>query len=119
MKRRSFIQTAAVSLAGCIPKVWMVSASTPYWTALAFPELLHMVEDTGEVARIGLAYRQNHPQLDSPEKLVETIHTTASSESIDIRVRADFIEGRTVQINGWILSLTEARQCALFSFLQT
>jgi hypothetical protein len=32
-------------------------------------------------------------------------------------VRSDFAEGRTVVVHGWVLSVTEARQCALFSLL--
>jgi hypothetical protein len=38
---------------------------------------------------------------------------------VDRRVQADFDQGRTVMLRGWILSQTEARQCALFSLLQT
>jgi len=33
------------------------------------------------------------------------------------RVRADFAAGRVVVVRGWILSVTEARECALFSLL--
>ena len=31
------------------------------------------------------------------------------------QVRDDFANGRTVLVNGWVLAVTEARQCALFS----
>jgi hypothetical protein len=30
-------------------------------------------------------------------------------------VRRDFTEGHTVEVQGWVLSITEARQCALYS----
>jgi hypothetical protein len=30
-------------------------------------------------------------------------------------VRDDFASGRTVVVDGWVLSAIEARQCALFS----
>lgn len=33
------------------------------------------------------------------------------------RVRDDFAAGRTVVVLGWVLSVTEARQCALYSLL--
>ena len=36
---------------------------------------------------------------------------------IAAQVRADFAEGRTVVIDGWLLSVTEARQCALYSLM--
>jgi hypothetical protein len=34
------------------------------------------------------------------------------------RIRNDFIYGNTVAVDGWLLSLTEARLCALVSLLQ-
>jgi len=37
--------------------------------------------------------------------------------SIDDRIRDDFGAGRTVVVDGWLLSVTEARQCALYSTL--
>ena len=33
-------------------------------------------------------------------------------------VHDDFDDGRTVVVDGWILSATEARQCALYSLTQ-
>ena len=36
---------------------------------------------------------------------------------IDDQVRDDFAAGRTVLVGGWVLSVTEARQCALFSLV--
>ncbi|CAN0409332.1 unnamed protein product, partial [Laminaria digitata] len=35
--------------------------------------------------------------------------------SISKQVQADFAFGHTIQLNGWILSQTEAQQCALYS----
>jgi hypothetical protein len=32
-------------------------------------------------------------------------------------IQRDFAEGRTVLLDGWVLSVTEARQCALYSLL--
>jgi len=34
-------------------------------------------------------------------------------------IRNDFITGKTLILNGWVLSLTEARQCALFAILNS
>jgi F420-0:gamma-glutamyl ligase len=31
------------------------------------------------------------------------------------RVQQDFVDGHVVHVDGWVLSLTEARQCALHS----
>jgi hypothetical protein len=37
------------------------------------------------------------------------------SHMVDARVRADFAAGRTADVDGWILSLTEARLAALWA----
>jgi hypothetical protein len=42
-----------------------------------------------------------------------------SPRSIDRQVTDDFAAGRTAVVDGWVLSVTEARQCALFSLLST
>jgi hypothetical protein len=36
---------------------------------------------------------------------------------LDSRVEQDFKTGKTVTAGGWVLSVTEARQCALYSIL--
>lgn len=68
------------------------------------------------------------PGESSPESLIEQlmvgsngdlIPETADSLSLQKmmaeKVQADFENGETVVVRGWILSRTEARQCALFS----
>lgn len=42
----------------------------------------------------------------------------ALRESLEARIRNDFIFGNTVAVDGWLLSITEARLCALVSLLQ-
>jgi hypothetical protein len=36
-------------------------------------------------------------------------------QQLDDAVREDYVAGKVLTINGWVLSLTEARQCALYS----
>ena len=38
----------------------------------------------------------------------------ATLHRLDARVRGEFASGTTVQLNGWVLSRTEARLCALY-----
>lgn len=40
-------------------------------------------------------------------------------QSIDDQIRDDFARGQTVLVDGWVLSVTEARQAALFSMATT
>jgi hypothetical protein len=43
------------------------------------------------------------------------LHLPWLQKSIDDTVHEDFASGRTVVVDGWVLAVTEARQCALFS----
>lgn len=40
------------------------------------------------------------------------------STQIAKKVQSDFAQNKTIVVNGWILSVTEARQCALFSLIE-
>jgi hypothetical protein len=39
---------------------------------------------------------------------------TSLQHRLDAQVRGDFVSGATVQLDGWVLSRTEARLCALY-----
>jgi hypothetical protein len=41
--------------------------------------------------------------------------TSLTIEALDKQISSDFAAERTVVVDGWVLSLTEARQAALFS----
>jgi hypothetical protein len=76
-------------------------------------------------ASIGRAYRQiapddaSHPflaqRIISPQSREWFLATTGQERTrfLARRIRADFARGRTVIVHGWILSITEARLCAL------
>ena len=49
----------------------------------------------------------------------ETSDSLALQEKMQQKVRADFENGETLVIQGWVLSQTEARQCALYSLTQS
>ena len=53
---------------------------------------------------LGAAYLRAYP--DDPL-------TTILADDVAARVRDDFADGRVVVLNGWMLSITEARLCAL------
>ncbi|HBY96447.1 MAG TPA: hypothetical protein DEP84_21305 [Chloroflexi bacterium] len=81
-----------------------------------------------ESARIvGRTYLQNVPQEADAQTLVNLlslgpVHNNSESrnattntlrELLQLRMRQDFEEGQIVKLQGWILSVTEARLCAL------
>lgn len=86
------------------------------------PELLSILDDPQIVKEIGQAYLKKHPKDQSKQSLLASIdqklgfiRTGNLKTSISKQVKADFELGHTIQLNGWILSQTEAQQCALYS----
>ena len=92
--------------------------------ALATPSLLALL-DADDVRDIGTRYRAAHPREASAEALRAAILDAyppparhwATHVPVAELVRADFEAGRVVVVRGWVLSITEARQCALHSLL--
>jgi hypothetical protein len=81
----------------------------------------------GEVRAIGQRYRALNPAEGNATAIRNAI---LRSRPLAARLglthpplaalsRDDFEHGRTVVLNGWILPVTEARQCALLSSLST
>jgi hypothetical protein len=106
MKRRTFIFLTAAGTASLFTGSCQHEADT-----LAQPEFLSQVCDAATMARIGQAYRAQTPDEAQKEKLIGLLRTGVDPGHI----RAEYAAGNTVILKGWVLSLTEARQCALYS----
>jgi len=65
--------------------------------------------DDATLARLILADPGGDPRVPLPSD------TQRLRETIAARVREDFRQGRTARVEGWILSRTEARLCALWA----
>ena len=125
LDRRRFVQLTAAGMAASLTDSACTRDSTEDARALATPRLLEMLG--AERAReIGARYRAAVPNENSSAALRAAIsdsrHRTfalpwVGSESVEQQVREDFAAARTVIVDGWVLSVTEARQCALFSFI--
>lgn len=92
--------------------------------ALAYPRLLGVLRDPRVVRDLGRRYRQIVPAESAAPVLARAILAESGPRAapslqrrVDARVRQDFASGRTVTLNGWVLAVTEARQCALYSLL--
>lgn len=130
MERRQFIQ---VTLAGAIgiglPGLAWEQAAASHISALAHPDLLILLNSSERVSDIGIAYRALPHSEKTADALASAILADTDlspnlpertlREGLARRIRRDFAERRTVQLDGWILSLTEARQCALYSILSS
>jgi hypothetical protein len=63
-----------------------------------------------EAARVGRAYLRLAPAMASPDHLAAARELPAHLAALQ---RDDFLRGRTVRLEGWILARTEAQLCAL------
>jgi hypothetical protein len=120
MDRRRFVQVASAGMVAALTS-WGCADNPEHVRELARPALLEMLgpERTRE---IGTAYRAAAPQESTAAALRSAIYSSRSgwfalrsNRSIDAQVHDDFETGRTVLVSGWVLSQTEARQCALYS----
>jgi hypothetical protein len=89
--------------------------------------LRSLVYDPAAARRFGQLYVRQVPAEHDPRILarltvaslqaqqadVIALDRTSLGQRLDGRVRGDFASGVTVQLDGWILSRTEARLCAL------
>ena len=90
---------------------------------LAQPALLRML-GAERVRALGIRYRMMVPAENREAALRAALShgeprgmglPWSSHSSMAQQVEDDFASGRTVVVSGWVLSATEARQCALFS----
>lgn len=128
MKRRNFIQLSAFATAAIsIPFLHSCNSSTT-GHAMMQPTFLSRLFDENTIKDAGKAYLKNTPSENDKNKLLELLagnsnivnskDEKAIHQYLDQRIRQEFEAGNTVMINGWILAVTEARQCALFSVVK-
>ena len=95
-----------------------------YDQLLTEPELLSHIWDGNTISEIGDIYQNKFSDENSERKLVTLLSNNVlanlitTTEMLQQQITNDFKIGNTVMVDGWILSKTEARQCALFSLIQ-
>ncbi len=121
MKRRQFVQYLSTTTLGSL-LLKPAAGFADYDAFLASPELLKLLDNRQLIVDIGKAYRERHTEENDASMLRRQLTQAASNwgmlsqETLKQRVLADFQHGDIVRLQGWILSITEARQCALYSF---
>ena len=127
MQRRQFLQLTAMG--GTVILVTGVSCSQRHpvsYDILGKPEALAQICDLKTLKEIGMAYRGQTASETDADKLSALLLTdstgnpvsSASDQSfiqtlLSKKIDWDFETGNIVIVKGWILSVTEARQCAL------
>jgi hypothetical protein len=84
-------------------------------------DLLSVLSDPRGAARIGASYLALHPgEADAAAlsaRLLDETGPGAPADRLRRRIAADYAARRTVSVDGWILSATEARLTALAHLL--
>jgi hypothetical protein len=121
MNRRDFLHVAS---AGAIAAATAACAPDARYDAdaLARPELLAALgpDATRAIGRRYLAMNSYGMDARSLRRAILASRPWSDrlfgqSPSVSKLVNTDFSDGRTVVVDGWILSVTEARQCALLA----
>lgn len=117
MDRRRFIEVTAAGAAVAVTG-W---ACADIHQDVGRPAILEML-GADRTREIGTLYRVAVPQESTAAALRSAISSSRPAwiavsfrRPIDRQVHDDFEGGRVVMVGGWILSVTEARQCALYS----
>jgi hypothetical protein len=124
MQRRIFMGISALgAVAIGFPYLYSCNSrrdeESPWW-----PFFLSRILDQQSIIETGRAYFKKEPAEQDRKKLEELLLMNSKTNSpepdqlrqlFDNSVREDFENGRMIILKGWVLSITEARQCALFS----
>jgi hypothetical protein len=81
------------------------------------PEPLYVLIGKSKTIEIGKAYVARFPSESDRNKLTALISATLNEQPaspVNARIQNEFRKGKVVIIDGWILSVTEARQSALY-----
>jgi hypothetical protein len=123
--RRRFLASASwlamVALGGSWPGR---AAARPAIDAAASVALVKLLSEVDSAVVVGREYLRHHPDERDPEHVrhvlsvalggrLEAFDPAALRERVRRRVRQDFAENQVRIVDGWILSITEARLCAL------
>lgn len=125
MKRRRFVaMTTAGIVVLSLPTTYYFLGNLEYDSALAEPLTLSKIWDSESILDIGKKYRSLIPKEDQERKLVRLLMKGNVAGNNDLqseigeKIKQDFQSGNMVMVDGWVLSVTEARQCALLSVIE-
>jgi hypothetical protein len=117
MKRRDFILSVVAGVSVVSISTYYFFGDVEYDHVIAQPKSLSLIWNVQHINAIGKQYREQVPGESSERTLVKLLNE--SGAGLDEKINNDFETGRTVIVDGWILSETEARQCALASLVQS
>ena len=121
LDRRRFLQLTAAGVVASLTESACGRGNDDATAGAAQPPLLEMLGP--ERAReIGAQYRAAYPKENSVAVLRDAVAKSQHHDFpwirrklVDEVIRDDYEHGRIVIVQGWVLSETEARLCALYS----
>lgn len=119
--RREFLREA-VLLSATFLLPWLEACQSHSDPAIATPEFLSRIQEAKAIRAIGEAYIKTFPEEASLATLSTSLlgqqkgkaDPSVLTQNLREKISHDFQSGAVVVIKGWVLSMTEARQCALF-----
>ena len=120
MKRRRFLLLSLFGLFISLVGIWYYKLKSATGRDLRHPIDLAEICDQNTLINIGNTYRRltdenNKKHLEELLLKDAEVHHTEIKTGLKTKVTEDFNTGNTILIDGWLLSITEARQCALLS----
>jgi hypothetical protein len=120
MKRRKFLFVSIFALFLSLISLWYFKFKSATTKALSYPLDLSEICDRKTLIQIGNTYMKLTNETDKrylKELLVQDAGMIDNELKIGLKskVEEDFNTGNTILVDGWLLSRTEARQCALLS----
>jgi len=124
MKRRKFIFLTAAGFAVISIPACNYVTGDHIDNTLADPKSLSHIWNEKNILNIGDKYRSLFPDENEENSLTKLLQGAFSEEKEVIadlkqRIKKDFQTQNTIMIDGWILSRTETRQCALYSIINS
>ena len=121
MKRRNFVYLTVVGGVAMTTPFCRSKKST--LTTFNTPTFLASICDVPTIRKIGSDYRSSTPAESREGDLSDLLavgidENKDQTEQFTRKIKDDFTAGRTVTIDGYVIAVTEARQCALYSLQQ-
>jgi hypothetical protein len=128
MKRRIFIKFSGYTAAAVAIPFLNSCKENAFNPAIAQPQFLSHFFDEKTTLETGQVYLKQRPEENNKNKIVDLLtnksSVSATSDAKTVyadmgkKVQQDFEKGEIVIVDGWVLSVTEARQCALYALMQ-
>lgn len=127
MHRRTYCGLTSFAVIGLfLPLAGCSSPDPDLAQTLSLPYSLATFSEPATIEALGKAYLEMTPEENASKTLMDLLLSDGENKEIppttdsmkmvlQQKIKSDFESGNTIIVSGWVLSITEARQCALYS----